>query len=101
MKVQPIHALIAAMTVLIVVLSWGLIYYSRDELGTRAQEREEGIETRSAAGQEAGRAVVHLSVQSQKAAGIALHMLTSSKREAAIEAYGIVANLQPLAELRG
>ncbi|MEO8163865.1 MAG: hypothetical protein ABI619_00580 [Betaproteobacteria bacterium] len=101
MKVQPTHALIAAMAGLIVVLSWGLIYYSRDELGTRAQEREESIETRSAVGMEAGRAVVRLSAQSQKAAGIALHTLTSTKREAAVEAYGIVANLQPLAELRG
>ncbi len=101
MKLQPAHAVIAVMAVLIALLSWALIFYARDELGAPAQQSEESIETHTAAGTEAGRAVIHLSAESQAAAGIALQPLATSKRDAAFEAYGMVANLQPLAELRG
>ena len=101
MKLRPVHAIIAVMAIVITLLSWALVYYSRDELGTQAQKREDDIKTVSAAGVEAGRPVVHLSAQSQAAAGIAVQTLKAAKRETAFEAYGIVANLQPLAELRG
>jgi hypothetical protein len=101
MKQRITHAIIVAMAVVIVLLSWALIYYSRDELGTQAQRHDEQIKTVSAAAVEAGRSVVHISAESQKAAGIVVEPLKTAKREAAYEAYGIVANLQPLAELRG
>lgn len=101
MKLRPSHAIIAMMAVVITLLSWALIYYSRDELGTQAEKREDQIKAVSTAGVEDGRPVVRISVQSQKAAGIATQTLKSAKREAASEAYGIVVNLQPLMELRG
>jgi hypothetical protein len=101
MKLRPAHAVIAVMAVVIALLSWALIYYSRDELGTQAEKHEDQIKTVSTAGVEDGRPVVRISAQSQKAAGIAVQTLKSAKREAAFEAYGIVVNLQPLAELRG
>ncbi len=101
MKLRAVHAIIAVMAIVITLLSWALVYYSRDELGTQAQKHEDDIKTVSAAAIEAGRAVVHLSAQSQAAAGIVVQPLKAAKREAAFEAYGIVANLQPLAELRG
>jgi hypothetical protein len=101
MKLRPVHAVIAVMAIVITFLSWALVYYSRDELGTQAQKHEDDIKTVSAAGVDSGRPVVRLSAQSQAAAGIVVQPLKAAKRETAFEAYGIVANLQPLAELRG
>ena len=101
MKLRPAHAIIAVMAVVITLLSWALIYYSRDELGTQAEKHDEQIKAVSAAGVEGGRPIVRIAVQSQQAAGIAVQPLKSARREAAFEAYGIVVNLQPLAELRG
>ena len=101
MNLRPAHALIAVMAVIITLLSWALVYYSRDELGTQAEKHEEQIKAVSTAGLEDGRPVVRISTQSQKAAGIAVQTLKAARREAAFEVYGIVANLQPLAELRG
>ena len=101
MRLRSAHAVIAVMAVVITLLAWALIYYSRDELGTQAEKHEDQIKAVSTAGVEDGRAVVHISAQSQKAAGIDVQVLKSAKRDAAYEAYGIVVNLQPLAELRG
>ena len=101
MKLRPAHAIIAVMAAVITLLSWALIYYSRDELGTQAEKHEEQIKAVSAARVEGGRPVLRLSAESQKAAGITLQALKSARREAAFEVYGMVANLQPLAELRG
>lgn len=101
MKLRPAHAAIAVMAVVITLLSWALIYYSRDELGTQAEKHDEPIKAVSTAGVEDGRSVVRISAESQKAAGIAVQALKSARREVAFEVYGIVANLQPLAELRG
>ena len=101
MKLRATHAIIVVMAVVITLLSWALIYYSRDELGTQAEKKEEQFKAVSAAGVEGGRPVVRISAQSQNAAGIAVQPLKSAKREAALDAYGIVVNLQPLAESRG
>ena len=101
MSVRPVHTIIAAMAVTITLLSWALIYYSRDELGTQAEKHEDKIKAVSSAGVEDGRTVVRISTDSQKAAGIATQALKSAQREAATEAIGIVMNMQPLAEMRG
>jgi hypothetical protein len=101
MKLQPAHAVIAIMAVVIALLSWALIYFSRDELGTQAKGHEDDVKIVSMAGQDDGRPVVKLSPQSQKAAGIVVTGLDEMRREAGFEAYGMVMNLQPLTELRG
>ncbi|MFL6581922.1 MAG: hypothetical protein ACJ8G2_14355 [Burkholderiales bacterium] len=101
MKAPAAHAIIALMALVIAALSWALVYYSRDELGTQAEKRDERVTSASAAGIESGRAVVRLSAQSQVAAGIVVQALQPAKHEAALEAYGVVANLQPLSESRG
>ena len=101
MKVRAAHAVIALMALIIALLSWALVYYSRDELGIQSEKREERAKTAPAAADEHGRPGVRLSVQSQAAAGIAVQPLQPARREAAIEAYGIVVNPQPLAEGRG
>ena len=101
MRLRPVHAIIAVMAGIITLLAWALIYYSRDELGTQSEKRDDAIKAVSTAGIEDGRPVVRISAESQKAGGIAVDALKSARREAAVEVYGIVVNLQPLAELRG
>jgi hypothetical protein len=101
MKLRPLHAVVAVMAVVIALLAWALIYYSRDELGTQAEQHEEQIKAVSTAGIEDGRPFVRISADSQKAAGVATQRPMSARHEAATEAYGIVMNLQPLAEMRG
>ncbi|HWH48872.1 MAG TPA: hypothetical protein VN664_13810 [Burkholderiales bacterium] len=101
MKFSASHAIIAVMAVIIAVLSWTLIYFARDELRGGPAGHEDEIQTRSAAGIDAGRAVVRVPIESQKASGIATQLLKAGKSDAATEVYGMVMNLQPLAELRG
>ena len=101
MKLRTAQMTIGAMALIIVVLCWALIYYSRDELGTQAARDDEQIRAVSTATIEEGRPAVRIPAQSQAAAGIALEALKAASREDAFEVYGSVANLQPLAELRG
>jgi hypothetical protein len=101
MRFTASHAIIVVMAVIIAVLSWTLIYFARDELRGEPAGHEDEIETASAAGIDGGRAVVRVPPESQKASGIATQALKASRSEAAIEVYGMVMNLQPLAELRG
>jgi hypothetical protein len=89
------------MAIIIAVLSWTLIYFAREELRGEPVGHEDEIETASGAGIEGGRAVVRVPTESQKASGIATKALQAARNEAAIEVYGMVLNLQPLAELRG
>lgn len=101
MRFRATHAIIAVMAVIIAVLSWTLIYFARDELRGGPAAHEDEIRTRSAAGIDRGRAVVRVPIESQKASGIATQSLKAGKSDAATEVYGMVMNLQPLAELRG
>ncbi len=92
---------IAAMAFIIAVLSWALIYFARDELrGETAEAEQEEIQTASGARVEEGRPLVQLSAQSQAAAGVKVWALTAARSQAAVEVYGAVANLLPLAESR-
>ncbi len=92
---------IAAMAFIIAVLSWALIYFARDELrGETAEAEQEEIQTASGARVEEGRPLVQLSAQSQAAAGVTVQALKAARSQAAVEVYGAVANLLPLAESR-
>src|SRR5258706_873138 len=101
MILRPAHAIIAVMAVIITLLSWALIYYSRDELGTQAEKHDEQLKAVSTARVDGGRPVVRISAESQKAAGIGVQALKSARREAAVEGYGIVSNPQPRPEFSG
>ncbi|MGH8865432.1 MAG: hypothetical protein ACREVZ_12425 [Burkholderiales bacterium] len=101
MRFTASHAIIAVMAIIIAVLSWILIYFARGELRGAPGGHEDEIETTSTAGIDGGRAVVHVPTESQKASGIATQALKAGSSEEAIEVYGMVMNLQPLAELRG
>ena len=101
MRFTASHAIIAVMAIIIAMLSWTLIYFARDELRGEPASHENRIETTSGAGMDSGRAVVRVPTESQKASGIATQALRAGTSQAAIEVYGMVMNLQPLAELRG
>ena len=101
MRFTASHAIIAVMAIIIAVLSWTLIYFARDELRGEPAGHENRLETTSGAGMDSGRAVVRVPTESQKASGIATQALRAGTSQAAIEVYGMVMNLQPLAELRG
>ena len=101
MKFSRTHTIFALLAAIIAVLIWALIYFARDEFGASPEEREEAIPVPAMADVEEGRAVVRVPAESQKASGITVAMLKAGKSEAAAEAYGMVMNVQPLAEARG
>ena len=70
MRFTANHIVIAVMAVVIAVLSWTLIYISRDHLRLHDEEIEEEIETGSSASVEDGRAIVRIDAQSQAASGM-------------------------------
>lgn len=101
MRITGHHIIIALMAVVIAILSWTLIYVSRDQLRLHEDEVEEEIETESTATVEAGRAIVRVDVQSQAASGIRVQPLRSAQYETALHVYGSVVDIEPLLELRG
>lgn len=101
MRFTGTHAIIALLSAVIVVLSWSLVYFARDELRGESEHQEEEIETPNTAGIEEGRAIVRTNSQSQSASGIETRPLAAGTSEAGFEAHGLVMDLQPLAEMRG
>lgn len=101
MKFTGTHAIIALLSAVIVVLSWALVYFARDEWQWGAERQEEEIETPNTAAVEGGRAVVRATADSQAASGIETRPLAAGTSEAVLEAHGLVMDLQPLAEMRG
>ena len=101
MKFTGSHAIIALMAGVIAVLSWALIYVSRDQLRLHDEEIDEQIETESTASVEDGRAIVRVDVQSQATSGIRVQPLQSAQYETALLVYGSVVDIEPLLELRG
>ncbi len=101
MKLTANHIIIALMAIVIAVLSWLLIYVSRDELQLHDEEYEEEIEIESTASVEQGRAIVRVDAQSQAASGIRLHSLQPAQYETALHVYGSVVDIAPLLETRG
>ena len=101
MKLTANHIIIALMAIVIAVLSWALIYVSRDELQLHDEEYEEEIETESTASVEDGRAIVRVDLKSQEASGIRVQSLQSARYEAAFQVFGRVVDIEPLLETRG
>lgn len=101
MKLTANHIIVALMAIVIAVLSWLLIYVSRDELQLHEEEYEEEIETESTATVERGRAIVRVDSKSQQVSGIRMHALQSAQYETALQVYGSVVDIEPLLETRG
>jgi hypothetical protein len=100
-KLTGSHIVIAVMAIVIAVLSWVLIYVSRDQLRLHDEEAEEQIETGSSASVLDGRAIVRVDAQSQAASGIRTQALDAARYEASVHVYGSVVDIAPLLELRG
>ena len=101
MRFTASHIIIALMALVIAVLSWTLIYVSRDELRLHDEEIEEEIEIESTAFVEAGRPIVRVDLQSQQASGIVTQPLRSAQYETSLYVYGSVVDIAPLIDLRG
>lgn len=101
MKLAVHHIIIAAMALVIAILSWALIYVSRDQLQLHEEEYEEEIETVATASFDNGRAIVRVSQQSQQASGIRVTALQAASHKSALQVYGGVVDIEPLLELRG
>jgi hypothetical protein len=50
MRFTGTHAIIALLSAVIVVLSWALVYFARDELRGAPEHQEEEVETPNTAG---------------------------------------------------
>lgn len=100
MKISASNILVALMAIVIAILSWALIYTSRDELRIHDEEVEEEIETQSSATVENGRAIVSVDEQSQVASGIQVTPLLAARNESTVVVYGSVMDITPLLDLR-
>ena len=85
MKLTGHHLIIALMALVIAVLSWTLIYVSRDQLRLHDEEYEEEIEIESTATVQAGRAIVRVDSQSQAASGIRTRALQATQYESGLD----------------
>lgn len=86
---------------IIVVLTWALVYYARDEWGlAEHREEEEEIETVSRVSVENGRATLDIPQTTQEASGIATAPLQKAGYHSAATVYGVVSDLTGLIELR-
>jgi hypothetical protein len=101
MKLSRSNVIIAAMAVVIAVLTWALVFYARDELKLTAGQRDDDKPARSAVTVDDGFAVVGVSAESQKASGIVTAQLEAARSEVTTEVYGVVLNPQSLLDLRG
>jgi hypothetical protein len=101
-KVSRSTLVIAMLVLVIVVLSWALVFYARDEfkLSTQDEAGAESIPAKSALRSKEGRAVIVLSAQSQQASGIETAALAAARNRGFFEVYGVVIDPRPLFELR-
>lgn len=102
MKVSRSTLVIALLVLVIVVLSWALVFYARDEfdLSSKDEASAESIPANSALQSRDGRAAIVLSAQSQKASGIETAALLAARNRGFFEVYGVVIDPRPLFELR-
>jgi hypothetical protein len=93
--------LIWVLSGIIIVLTWTLVYYARDEwgLGEHRDDAEE-IVTPSRVSSENGKATLDIPAATREASGITTTPLQRADYSPADTIYGVVADLQGLIELR-
>jgi hypothetical protein len=100
MTIDRNTALIAALSIIIVLLLWTVIYFGRDEYQAALREEAEGVPAVSAALQEEGRPTVRVSPGAQRASGLELAKLTPGKAHPSVEVFGSISDLKPLLDAR-
>ncbi len=93
-------AIIALQAVLIIGLTWALVYFARDEYNAIVEREEEEIETPSRVSTQEGAALIKLSVQEQRANGIETRPLQARSAGSSAQAFGTVVDLAPLFDAR-
>jgi hypothetical protein len=93
--------LIWILSAIIIVLTWALVYYARDEwqLGEPGED-EKGIEAPSRVTNENGRTTLDVPTATQQASGIATAPLKKADYKSSEVVYGVVSDLKSLMELR-
>ncbi|HET6757151.1 MAG TPA: hypothetical protein VFH21_06020 [Burkholderiales bacterium] len=93
--------LIWVLSGIIVVLSWALVYYARDEWGLgEHRDNEEEIAAPSRVSSENGRTTLDIPKPTQEASGITTAPLQKAGYNSAPTVYGVVTDLTGLIELR-
>lgn len=92
--------LVWSLVAIIVVLSWALVYYARDEWNLAEWHQQDEVEAPSRLSTENGRPTLNLPAAVQEASGIATASLRAVALEPELKVYGAVADLGPLLDAR-
>lgn len=94
-------SLIWVLCAIVIVLTWALVYYARDEWGLGEHRGDdEKILVASRVSNENGKATLDVPVSTQETSGITTAPLQKAGYSSANTIYGVVADLQGLIELR-
>jgi hypothetical protein len=100
MTIDRNTALIATLSIIIVLLLWTVVYFGRDEYQAALREEAEGVPAVSSAVQEQGRPMVRVSPDAQRASALELAKLAAGKAHPAVEVHGSIVDLKPLLDAR-
>jgi hypothetical protein len=100
MTINRNTALIAALSTIIVLLLWTVVYFARDEYQATLRQDAEARPLQSNVSQEQGRAAVQVSPAAQRASGLETAQLRAGKSQPAVEVYGVIVDLKPLLDAR-
>jgi hypothetical protein len=100
MTISRSTALIATLSITIVLLLWMVVYFGRDEYQATLRKEGEGVATASSAGQHQGRPSVRVSPDAQRAGALELAKLAAGKAHPSVEVFGSIADLKPLLDAR-
>ena len=100
MKQDRRSLIIGIQTLLIIALSWALVFFARDEWKLGAKREDEAVSSPSRAAVKAGIPTVRLDAKVQQASGIETRPIAPASAPPDTAVYAMVANLQPLFDLR-
>jgi len=100
MKTSRNAVLIAALSIVIVLLLWAVVYFARDEYHAALREGAQKQPVAPVLSQAQGRTAVRVSAESQRASGVEVQKLSAGQSQPAAEVYGDIVDLRPLLDLR-
>jgi hypothetical protein len=100
MKPDRRTLIIGTQMLLIIALSWALVFFARDEWLMGEKRDDEAVPAPTRTATKEGRPTVRLDVKAQRASGIETRPIRSTSAPSDTVAYAMVVNLQPLFELR-
>jgi hypothetical protein len=92
--------LIGALSLVIALLLWAVVYFGRDEYQAALREGAEHPPPPAAVSQAQGRTAVRVSAESQRASAMEVHKLQAGRSQPGVEVYGDIVDLKPLLDTR-